>query len=244
MLYRSVKETCRRGIYTVACLAGKIVVGTVGYIIVGFLFILFLYVNGSIVVGDKSAHVATINLPQIFYYSLFVLVFSWPFCIVQLKQFIYAIINQWKVFILALVLCMFLVHFNSQVHPYLLADNRHYTFYIWKRVFQKPFIPYLLCLLYLYSLFCISNILKTTCFTFQLSYLMCVIISLVPQRLVEFRYFIVPFLLFRLQVKTPAWWQLISETLLYISINTITIYLFLTKTFYWPDSKEPQRIIW
>ncbi len=30
-------------------------------------------------------------------------------------------------------------------HPFLLSDNRHYTFYIWRRVFLlHPLIPYLL----------------------------------------------------------------------------------------------------
>ena len=30
-------------------------------------------------------------------------------------------------------------------HPFLLSDNRHYTFYIWRRVFLlHPLVPYLL----------------------------------------------------------------------------------------------------
>jgi alpha-1,2-glucosyltransferase len=30
-------------------------------------------------------------------------------------------------------------------HPFLLADNRHYTFYVWRRVFMlHPAVPYLL----------------------------------------------------------------------------------------------------
>ena len=26
---------------------------------------------------------------------------------------------------------------SSHVHPYLLADNRHYPFYVWKKIFQR-----------------------------------------------------------------------------------------------------------
>ena len=34
---------------------------------------------------------------------------------------------------------------NSIHHPFLLADNRHYTFYVWRRVFRlHPVAPYLL----------------------------------------------------------------------------------------------------
>lgn len=30
-------------------------------------------------------------------------------------------------------------------HPFLLSDNRHYTFYVWRRVFLvHPVVPYLL----------------------------------------------------------------------------------------------------
>jgi hypothetical protein len=30
-------------------------------------------------------------------------------------------------------------------HPFLLSDNRHYTFYVWRRVFMlHPIMPYLL----------------------------------------------------------------------------------------------------
>jgi alpha-1,2-glucosyltransferase len=37
-------------------------------------------------------------------------------------------------------------------HPFLLSDNRHYTFYVWKRVFSAhPAVPYLLILAYLAS---------------------------------------------------------------------------------------------
>lgn len=37
----------------------------IGYILVILLFLGFIYVNGSIVVGDKSAHEAAVNLPQV-----------------------------------------------------------------------------------------------------------------------------------------------------------------------------------
>ena len=44
----------------------------------------------------------------------------------------------------------------SLSHPYLVADNRHYTFYIWKDVIQGRWGPkYLLPLLYLFSAFLI-----------------------------------------------------------------------------------------
>lgn len=37
------------------------------------------------------------------------------------------------------------LHWICRVHhPFLLADNRHYTFYVWHRVFMlHPVVPYL-----------------------------------------------------------------------------------------------------
>jgi alpha-1,2-glucosyltransferase len=38
-----------------------------------------------------------------------------------------------------------LFHTTSIHHPFLLSDNRHYTFYVWRRIFLlHPFVPYLL----------------------------------------------------------------------------------------------------
>lgn len=37
----------------------------IGYIAVILLFILFVLINGSIVIGDKSAHEASVHIPQV-----------------------------------------------------------------------------------------------------------------------------------------------------------------------------------
>lgn len=36
-----------------------------GYVLVIMAFIIFVVINGSIVIGDKSAHQAAIHLPQV-----------------------------------------------------------------------------------------------------------------------------------------------------------------------------------
>lgn len=42
----------------------------IGYILVILLFAGFVYVNGSIVVGDKSAHEAALHLPQVRFFVI------------------------------------------------------------------------------------------------------------------------------------------------------------------------------
>ncbi|XP_067205458.1 dol-P-Glc:Glc(2)Man(9)GlcNAc(2)-PP-Dol alpha-1,2-glucosyltransferase isoform X2 [Linepithema humile] len=49
------------------------------YITTCLMFIAFVVWNKGIVIGDRTAHVATIHICQIFYFSAFVSLFSWPF---------------------------------------------------------------------------------------------------------------------------------------------------------------------
>lgn len=39
--------------------------------------------------------------------------------------------------VLALPIMLFLIHRYTYTHPYLLADNRHYPFYVWKNFFKR-----------------------------------------------------------------------------------------------------------
>jgi hypothetical protein len=64
-----------------------------------------------------------------------------------------------------LIICMissfFLVKRFTFVHPFILSDNRHYVFYIWKRFFERmPHFRYYLCLPYAISLLTINEILS------------------------------------------------------------------------------------
>lgn len=60
---------------------------------------------------------------------------------------------------LCYVLTSFVVH-CSVAHPYLLADNRHYPFYIWRKVITAHWsMKYLLVPLYVYSWFSVFSIL-------------------------------------------------------------------------------------
>ena len=50
-------------------------------------------------------------------------------------------------------------------------------------------------------------------------------------------------MMYRLQVRPTNWAKLCLETLLYIVINSITIYLFVKKPFQWPhEPEQTQRL--
>eukprot|EP00640_Fibrocapsa_japonica_P001917 CAMPEP_0113935704 /NCGR_PEP_ID=MMETSP1339-20121228/2807_1 /TAXON_ID=94617 /ORGANISM="Fibrocapsa japonica" /LENGTH=448 /DNA_ID=CAMNT_0000937945 /DNA_START=359 /DNA_END=1702 /DNA_ORIENTATION=- /assembly_acc=CAM_ASM_000762 len=43
----------------------------------------------------------------------------------------------------ALACAVALMHSYSFVHPFLLSDNRHYTFYVWRRLLDNPSLPWM-----------------------------------------------------------------------------------------------------
>jgi alpha-1,2-glucosyltransferase len=53
-----------------------------GFLLNGVLFGLFLVWNKGIVIGDKSNHVAAFHVPQIYYFAVFLVFFSWDYQII------------------------------------------------------------------------------------------------------------------------------------------------------------------
>ncbi len=147
-------------------------------------------------------------------------------------------------------------------HPFLLSDNRHYTFYVWNRLFRRyPLVPYLLSPAYIvcyYAWFVrlyhpsltpasqpsaqksgqsISPRGKSLLEALLLP--LCLLPTLLPTPLLEPRYFLMPYLLLRLQINRPtrasgqlseiARWSVLGEGAWYAAINWITMYGFLYK---------------
>lgn len=216
-----------------------------GYGILILCFIIFIFINGSIVIGDKTAHQATIHLPQLLYFSLFISFFTLPKFLMNFYHILTIIKLNLIKFIIACIIIGIIVKYNTLVHPYLLADNRHYTFYIWNRLYGKyDLFKYAIIPLYIMNIIYIIENLKYHKFSFQLSFYLCIFIAIALQKLLELRYFIIPFIIFRLNMKSYKTYELILEILFYLIINTITFYIFFTKEIYWTNYEEPQRLIW
>ena len=108
----------------------------------GLSFAAFVCSNGGVAVGDHSNHQPALHLAQVFYLALFVCVplsvcylvslmteinskrktrwgFRWTSIIVLLATLTLLLAGALKYFVIA--------------HPFLLADNRHYSFYFFQR---------------------------------------------------------------------------------------------------------------
>ncbi|KAK9890024.1 hypothetical protein WA026_008831 [Henosepilachna vigintioctopunctata] len=216
------------------------------YLSVIFSFLLFVYLNGSIVVGDKTAHEATIHVPQLFYFATFTLIFAWPHFISCIPQFLKFVWKNKFLFVVLIISSLCIVHYNTLVHPYMLADNRHYVFYVWNRFYGRyNFFRYIMVIIYIFAIYAItSKIWNKYDISFALMLIVCTIIVLVMQKLIEIRYYLFPFILFRLQFKKTHTMILLLENLTYMSINAITLYIFFNKTIMWDTYDYPQRLIW
>ena len=221
--------------------------------IVGILFLVFLIANRGIVLGDRDAHTSVLHLPQILYFGLFSFTFGFPWIGTKdnLIQFFSVIRSNKLRTMIATTAIVGSLYSSCHVHPYLLADNRHYTFYVWRRFLGCPTSPFSMSIfltpLYAFSLYTIMSTLRTKDTLWRYLFSICLCISIVPQKLLEFRYFIVPFTIWRLNIPNnhqSNHLRVTAEFVLNCFVNVLTIYLFLYKTFKWPSSTDTQRFMW
>lgn len=229
-----------------ARLVGLIVFRCIGYIIVGLAFLAFVHFNQGIVVGDRSAHMATVHLLQLCYFSAFFLGLTLPWAVHHLRDFPRFLRQHPLMILLAVAVLACVIHWGTMAHPYLLADNRHFTFYLWRKVIMRHWTSkFLLIPIYILGFYHMARSIRKTDLIFKLVVPPCICLAVVPQLLLEFRYFVIPFLLLRSQIRPTSRLCLAGETLLLSTVHFITFGLFLYRTFEWPS--EPgieQRFMW
>lgn len=182
---------------------------------------------------------------QVLYFSLFNLVFGISTTLENLSHIVKFLRRRWFLIIPSAFLLAGVIKYYTLVHPYLLADNRHYIFYIWNRFYGRyEWAKYIMIPIYIVALTNIFIKLRAKSFGFSLLYVASLIVSVSLQLLLEVRYFLIPFLFLRLQTLKPKTNYLVFEFLCYLGINAATLYLFYTKEIYWSDYKDVQRIIW
>jgi alpha-1,2-glucosyltransferase len=114
--------------------------------------------------GDKGNHVATLHLPQMLYIwaytSFFSIGLTYPFVVQGLLSVfatvpIAAVLEPFLIFgrhkllprpavLIGFIIAIAVtVKFNTIVHPFTLADNRHFTFYVFRYLMAYPIIKYL-----------------------------------------------------------------------------------------------------
>lgn len=211
----------------------------VPYMLVLAVFGVFVVWNGGIVMGDKANHVPAFHVPQLYYFIAFATAFGWPALIsgpggsrtlardVWYRMFggkIRVLITAFVSIIMAVTVKFYTIH-----HPFLLADNRHYTFYLWRRIYKlHPMVPYVLIPVYIacaWAWFLRVGREQTLLQTLILPVF--VLPTLLPTPLLEPRYFLIPYILLRSQVSDMPGWALGLEGAWYGAINAATMGVFL-----------------
>ncbi|XP_057323180.1 putative Dol-P-Glc:Glc(2)Man(9)GlcNAc(2)-PP-Dol alpha-1,2-glucosyltransferase [Microplitis mediator] len=245
LIWNNVRHYTQRGIRPFASFLMDIISHLKYQSVVILSFVVFIIWNKGIVLGDRSAHVPTIHLPQLFYFSIFTSGFAWPYMLPHVKSYIQWIYKHWIITSLCLLIMTVIVHSNTLVHPYLLADNRHYVFYIWNKFMGRYHLAkYILIPFYGFSVYATVMCLQDMRYLSKVLYAGCISAVLIPQLLLEPRYFIIPYILIRLNFREPKLWQMSFELMTTLIINFIQFYIFVTKTFYWTDQEGPQRLSW
>ncbi|KAF2202469.1 hypothetical protein GQ43DRAFT_311470 [Delitschia confertaspora ATCC 74209] len=265
----------------------------------------FVAWNGGVVLGDKSNHVATLNFPQMLYIWPYITFFSLPLIAMPLLRPLINTLPDSKVKsiylehipgpptktyprIISIVFFMALgflaVYFNTVVHPFTLADNRHFVFYVFRILRRHPAIKYLAVPVYITCGWLVIQTLgsrktdsediykrqekgKAICnrpcsqscqISFIIVWLATTALSVVTAPLVEPRYFIIPWIIWRVHVPIPSALpsqqpgrkpaydlRLLFETAWLLAINAIVGYNFLYRGFSWPSEPgKVQRFLW
>ncbi|KAL5495666.1 ALG10 [Sanghuangporus weigelae] len=216
-----------------------VVYSAVPYAIDVFLFAIFVYWNGGIVLGDKSNHVPVLHIPQLYYFFACATLFGWPALVSgpggpfrilnDVKTRMFGTTKRTAITVLLSSAVAVTVHFFTIHHPFLLSDNRHFTFYIWRRVFQfHPVVPYLFSPVYVacaWAWFIRIGASQTFLQTVALPLFAAPTLLLTP--LLEPRYFLIPYVLMRAQIIDMPQWAIWLEGAWYTLINWGSMYIFL-----------------
>ena len=265
--------------------------------------------------GDKENHVVSIHLAQMLYiwpcFTFFSLPLLYPYLINILPETVIpttlrlSSIKSYSprliVAVPVIAIMLAIAHYNTLIHPFTLADNRHYTFYVFRILLRHSAIKYLAVPIYFLCAWAAvaalggqnarkqqpkrkkpsrqrrqdtaispSSLASSSQVSFVLIWLLATAASLVTTPLVEPRYFVVPWLMWRLhfaplrpdppnslsssnragssKVKGVVEKILYSthdhrlwlETVWLLAINMATGYIFLKWGFEWPQ--EPGSV--
>ncbi|KRZ77234.1 Dol-P-Glc:Glc(2)Man(9)GlcNAc(2)-PP-Dol alpha-1,2-glucosyltransferase [Trichinella papuae] len=216
------------------------------YILVGIGFVVFVFKNNGIALGDRQAHQLSFHLVQVCYCMVVFLVFN--IAVLLPKLDIYGLLlfakRRKMLFSLLVIGSTVSIALFTYAHPYLLADNRHLTFYIWRRWFMAHWsAKYLLMPVYFLSLTAVHRSLEMHSFCWKILFWLTLALVTVPNRLLELRYFIIPYYMWRIHAKVQCTKTLLFEFTYSMLINCACLILFFYKTFSWPDEQHLQRII-
>jgi len=217
------------------------------FLLVGFAC--FVMLNGGVAIGDASNHEMTLHLAQLAYaaalasapFQIETLTFRLPttlrdaFCSARRAPLLAALVFA----------ATGAAVWATRGHPFLLADNRHATFYLWRHVLSRPARRWALAPLYaLLGPLLVDRIARAHGGLRALALGVATALVLVPAPLLEPRYLNLPVLLARLlspPLAGPREWA--PPLAAFALINGASIGVFLGRPYVWGDGTLA-RFMW
>lgn len=215
----------------------------------------FVVYNGGVTLGDKENHKFNLHVVQVFYCFSFMTFFTVPvwLSVQTIKKYLkFTLGSALKVAftVVSFVGIKYIVDNFTIVHPFLLADNRHYTFYLWRKILRVKYSWICLIPVYHFSTWTVVLNLLSNKSSLKLepisiiAFIGCTCITIIPSPLFEPRYYILPLLIFRIFTSPKNEKHLSFEFAWNMLINLVTVTIFVNFEFPWDTETFPQRIIW
>jgi alpha-1,2-glucosyltransferase len=204
-------------------------------------FVAFVAYNGGLVVGDKENHEVTAHWAMFFHAWAVAAVAYGPISILDaLNSGKVSNVATWssQTWAFAAVLCgttVYSLMYGVLEHPFLLADNRHYTFYVWRYILSHSHWKLRLCLVPVYCAavgFLLSALIhagRTP--LWLLTFSLCAALTLIPLPLFEPRYFTTSVALILLHMPAPSTRGGFAALAAAGIANVLLIYVFVYRPF-------------
>eukprot|EP00656_Telonema_subtile_P040141 TRINITY_DN45205_c0_g1_i1.p1 TRINITY_DN45205_c0_g1~~TRINITY_DN45205_c0_g1_i1.p1 ORF type:complete len:456 (-),score=74.30 TRINITY_DN45205_c0_g1_i1:183-1550(-) len=217
-------------------------------------FGVFLIANeGAVVIGDPSAHGFSFHGAQLLYFAALSMCAGFPSTITTISTSSHPSMITVCTLVLMTAVSLAVVSKGTIVHKYLLADNRHYAFYIWKNFFgRRWWSRYVFAPVYALGMYLTARGVYHTDRTAHnslvkvlrtLGLLLAVSLVLIPSPLLEPRYFITPFVMVQLQAPSGGVGLTMAQVVLFGLVNAVTLYVFIARPFTGPDGAQA-RFMW
>ncbi|XP_075559491.1 dol-P-Glc:Glc(2)Man(9)GlcNAc(2)-PP-Dol alpha-1,2-glucosyltransferase-like [Dermacentor variabilis] len=218
-----------------------------GYLLVGLCFAGFIVFNDGIVVGDREHHRVCFHPPQMGYFLFFTLLHAAPHLLRPsvIADFQKSLARRPLSYAAVTLISALAVQNCTHLHPYTLMDNRHLTFHVWTHVLGRgPLVRCCLVPAYVYAGYAVLRRLEHTQLLWRVLYVACAFAATSFHEMLEFRYFIVPYVFFRLHVRDDTYRELFAELALNSLVYCAMLYMFLSRAVVWNIDGSAQSLFW
>ncbi|KAF8057743.1 ALG10 [Scenedesmus sp. PABB004] len=203
----------------------------------------FVVVNRGVTVGDRDAHAPVLHLMQPLYCALFTAAAAAPLlpaAALARAGAAAAAASPARAAAAAaatVALTAGVAARYSLAHPYLLADNRHYTFYLWRRLLDRgPAARLALAPAYAAAAAALgAGLAAAQHWLWVAGFAAATVATLAPAWLLELRYFTAPFALAVLHLPPPPPRAAAAVAAAFLAVNAATLWVFARRPFTWGD---------